>query len=200
MVEKHAVKDVKRKNSSNKTIKNWIIGILTSLLILMFVTYPTDAINAKNDYEKQIEQLKTEQQNTEQFKSEQQNIEQKVKDLTEKNNELTLKNEQLEKDKNSLNEQLSTVQKELEELKNSNNKKNDNSVTTSVPTSTPAQTSGTSNKQTSSSTNNTYTVYITKTGKKYHRAGCSSLSKSQISINKNDAISQGYTPCLKCNP
>lgn len=50
------------------------------------------------------------------------------------------------------------------------------------------------------STNNSYTVYITKTGSKYHRSGCRYLSKSQISIDKNDAISQGYSACSVCNP
>lgn len=50
------------------------------------------------------------------------------------------------------------------------------------------------------SINNSYTVYITKTGSKYHRSGCRYLSKSQISIDKNDAISQGYSACSVCNP
>ncbi|MCQ2486192.1 MAG: S-layer homology domain-containing protein [Clostridia bacterium] len=44
------------------------------------------------------------------------------------------------------------------------------------------------------------TVYITKTGEKYHSAGCSSLSKSCYSISLSDAISKGYAPCAKCNP
>lgn len=44
------------------------------------------------------------------------------------------------------------------------------------------------------------TVYITKTGEKYHNAGCSSLSKSSYSISLTDAINKGYTPCAKCNP
>jgi len=42
------------------------------------------------------------------------------------------------------------------------------------------------------------TVYVTKTGKKYHAAGCRYLSKSCIPISLNDAISQGYTPCSVC--
>ncbi len=46
----------------------------------------------------------------------------------------------------------------------------------------------------------TETVYITKTGEKYHRDGCQYLSKSQIPISKDDAIAQGYTPCSRCNP
>ncbi|MGN1195560.1 MAG: hypothetical protein ACI4SB_08755 [Acutalibacteraceae bacterium] len=43
-------------------------------------------------------------------------------------------------------------------------------------------------------------VYITATGKKYHRAGCASLSKSKIEIDRSEAISKGYEPCKRCNP
>lgn len=43
-----------------------------------------------------------------------------------------------------------------------------------------------------------YTVYITNTGSKYHRAGCRYLKDSQIAININDAIAQGYTACKNC--
>ena len=68
-----------------------------------------------------------------------------------------------------------------------------------VATSSSSSTSAV-NSAPSQSQNNEYTVYITKTGKKYHRAGCRSLSKSQISISKSDAISEGYTPCSVCNP
>lgn len=41
-------------------------------------------------------------------------------------------------------------------------------------------------------------VYITKTGTKYHNAGCSYLRKSAIPINLSEA-SQRYSPCSKCN-
>ena len=43
-------------------------------------------------------------------------------------------------------------------------------------------------------------VYITKTGKKYHRAGCRYLSKSAIPIERKEAIARGYTPCSVCKP
>lgn len=43
-------------------------------------------------------------------------------------------------------------------------------------------------------------VHITSTGEKYHRSGCESLEKSDISISLSDAIKKGYTPCKKCNP
>ncbi|MCD7715208.1 MAG: Ig-like domain-containing protein [Lachnospiraceae bacterium] len=44
------------------------------------------------------------------------------------------------------------------------------------------------------------TVYVTETGKKYHRAGCRYLSESQIEIDLQAAINAGYTPCSVCNP
>lgn len=43
-------------------------------------------------------------------------------------------------------------------------------------------------------------VYITKTGTKYHRAGCRYLSKSSIPITRQEAIARGYTPCSVCKP
>jgi len=43
-------------------------------------------------------------------------------------------------------------------------------------------------------------VYITKTGKKYHRAGCRYLKRSMIPITLSEAIARGYTPCSVCKP
>lgn len=43
-------------------------------------------------------------------------------------------------------------------------------------------------------------VYITKTGSKYHRAGCKHLKKSSIPITLEEAKERGYTPCKVCNP
>lgn len=55
-------------------------------------------------------------------------------------------------------------------------------------------------QQVSQSNNQTATVYVTNTGKKYHSAGCKYLRKSQISISLSDAKAQGYEPCSVCNP
>ena len=44
------------------------------------------------------------------------------------------------------------------------------------------------------------TVYITKTGAKYHSAGCGYLKKSSIPIDLKDAIDRGYTACSRCDP
>lgn len=43
------------------------------------------------------------------------------------------------------------------------------------------------------------TVYVTRTGHKYHRAGCRYLSKSMIPIGLADARRQ-YSPCSVCQP
>ena len=46
----------------------------------------------------------------------------------------------------------------------------------------------------------TVTVYITKSGEKYHRAGCSSLRRSKFAIPLEEAKARGYTPCARCKP
>ena len=43
-------------------------------------------------------------------------------------------------------------------------------------------------------------VYITKTGNKYHSAGCRYLKKCVIPIEKDLAERCNYGPCSRCNP
>ncbi len=49
-------------------------------------------------------------------------------------------------------------------------------------------------------TDNVEEVYITNTGKKYHRSNCRTLKKSKIPISLKKAKNQGYEPCKICNP
>jgi len=44
------------------------------------------------------------------------------------------------------------------------------------------------------------TVYITKTGTKYHTSTCRYLQSSKISISLSDAKAKGYTACGVCKP
>jgi hypothetical protein len=44
------------------------------------------------------------------------------------------------------------------------------------------------------------TVYITRTGEKYHRGSCGYLSQSKIAIALSTAKARGYTPCSVCDP
>lgn len=43
------------------------------------------------------------------------------------------------------------------------------------------------------------TVYITRTGEKYHEDGCHHLRKSKFGIDREEAIRKGYTPCKNCH-
>ena len=43
------------------------------------------------------------------------------------------------------------------------------------------------------------TVYITRTGAKYHRAGCRYLSRNMIPLSLSDA-KRSYSPCSVCRP
>jgi cytoskeletal protein RodZ len=76
-------------------------------------------------------------------------------------------------------------------------------ATTQTQTTTQTQKAtapvATSTKSTQTE-NKSVTVYVTKTGEKYHSDGCSSLSKSKIPMSLSDARASGYTPCSKCNP
>lgn len=44
------------------------------------------------------------------------------------------------------------------------------------------------------------TVYLTKSGTKFHREGCKSLAKSKIPISYEDATARGFEPCTLCKP
>ena len=44
------------------------------------------------------------------------------------------------------------------------------------------------------------TVYITKTGQKYHTVDCRYLSHSKIAISLKEAIQNGYDACSVCQP
>lgn len=44
------------------------------------------------------------------------------------------------------------------------------------------------------------TVYVTKTGEKYHSEGCQYLRKSAISIQLKEAVESRYEACMVCKP
>ena len=54
--------------------------------------------------------------------------------------------------------------------------------------------------QDNSASSSGITVHITKTGEKYHSAGCQYLKKSDIEVTPLEAKSRGLTPCSRCNP
>jgi hypothetical protein len=42
------------------------------------------------------------------------------------------------------------------------------------------------------------TVYVTRTGHRYHRQGCRYLRHSSFAMSRSEAIARRYTPCLIC--
>jgi hypothetical protein len=44
------------------------------------------------------------------------------------------------------------------------------------------------------------TVYVTRTGSKFHRGTCGYLRQSKIAMTRSEALANGYTPCKVCNP
>lgn len=65
--------------------------------------------------------------------------------------------------------------------------------------SSGSDTSATENSAAGSSNSETM-VHITATGKKYHRAGCRTLKKSDAEVTLDEAKSMGLSPCGICNP
>ena len=43
-------------------------------------------------------------------------------------------------------------------------------------------------------------VYVTRTGKKYHRDGCRHLVRSRLPITLREAKQHKYAPCKVCKP
>jgi micrococcal nuclease len=44
------------------------------------------------------------------------------------------------------------------------------------------------------------TVYVTNSGKSYHKEGCGSLKRSRIAVTLTEAVRSGYEACLICKP
>ena len=71
-----------------------------------------------------------------------------------------------------------------------------------IPENTSAQETTENFQQTSENTTTVQatsgTYYVTQSGKKYHIASCSYLSKSKIAITIDRIRSEGYSPCSRC--
>lgn len=73
------------------------------------------------------------------------------------------------------------------------------SGSTTGSTSSGSDSSAAENSAADSSNSETM-VHITATGKKYHRAGCHTLKKSDTEVTLDEAKSMGLSPCGICNP
>lgn len=142
-----------------------------------------------DDTNKQIESLQQENSN----------LKNKTTELEAKVTQLDQEKQTLETEKSDLNTKITQLEQENQNL-NSKIESSQNTTKTSSTSSSTTSSSKRSSNSSSSENTQSKTVYITKTGSKYHSSGCSYLSKSQIAISLSNAKSQGYTPCSRCNP
>lgn len=187
-----------------KDRKNIAITILAVLLLISISVYGSSNSSKETiakEYEiKQEETIKQ--------------LENEVTALQTENQSLKDKNQNLEEEKKKLEEEKQSLSTQIEESKktssittvNQSNQTTQNltktqSKTTSAQTSTKStatSSNATTNKSTTVQNTNSETVYVTKTGKKYHKSGCSYLKDSKIAKTLSEAKSQGYTACSKC--
>ncbi len=150
-------------------------------------------------YKEELEKLNEENDSARQLLAEANSKIEQLSQLEDQQKEVEKLKQQIEE----LNAQSNDKDAEIKKLQSEIAEYEVSKTTTSASTDTEDNRGNVSENNIISqqeSTNNSYTVYITKTGSKYHRSGCRYLSKSQISIDKNDAISQGYSACSVCNP
>ncbi len=181
--------------------------ILSIFVVIMLITSITIS-NQKNTIQKQYNELQTKLDTTSknlQKQIDEKNTklldnEKKISELQqeEKQNEinnsiksLETEKQKLEGEKNALEEEKQKLNTQIEELKKT-------SSTISQNKSTAAKTSTSSTAKTSAQNTNSTIVYVTNTGKKYHKSNCSYLKKSKIEMSLSNAQSSGYTPCSKC--
>lgn len=193
-----------------KDKKNLTITILSIIIILMIGTYPhtNDTVSTSSDI--QLEESTSLSADLAEANEKIQALEASNQTLMKEKEALTTKlnatpsSDELQKtieEKSNyilnLETQLGTLTAEKAQLETQNGilqQQLEGAKQTNSSSTTTSSKPATSNPDTSD------TVYVTKTGDKYHRSSCSYLRNSKISINKNDAISQGYTACSRCNP
>ena len=69
---------------------------------------------------------------------------------------------------------------------------------TEAPETTPTETEAPTTVSESTQKTSSDICYVTSSGTKYHRAGCSYLKKSKTQMTISEAKSCGYSPCSRC--
>ena len=183
-----------KENSIKRNLKNVLIMLIIAISMCTVGLFASIArnINSKNTNDLEVSGIINDNKELSNKLLESENQTNSLKEEKEKLNnqlsELNGKIENLENEKNELKTQLQNLQQQ---------KKSETSNSTYSSNSKSSKSNST--QQNSQTNNSTETVYITNTGKKYHRSGCSYL-KSSTRINKSEAVKRGYTPCSRCKP
>ena len=189
-------KHLHTKKTFWKDKKNIAIVVLSILLFVTIISYPTSDTSTNNLQNSNL----TSTINELQSKLEEKQIE--VTNLQNSNKSLTEEKEKLEDEKKELNSKLEDAQKNVSK----------NSTTTSSPTSSSSEKTSskttsstsknttTSNNETSSSTkNNSEMVWVGETGTKYHTQSCRTLKGKGHQITLKQALAEGREPCKVCH-
>lgn len=186
---KDELKNQKKKFWNDK--KNIVIIVLAILLSISLFNF-SSSINY-TEYENRISELNKQ---VEKLKDDSNKLQGEIEHIKQEKNDLTEKNEKLTNEKNALEEQKKTLEEEKQQL-NSKIEELNKKIYTSSPSNSAVTKKATSNTPVQNT--NSETVYITKTGNKYHKSWCSYLRKSKIAISLDNAKSQGYTACSRCH-
>lgn len=201
--EDERLEDNEGKKAFFKSKKN--IAIIVLAILLLFSIFGGSSASKEKDLNSQIANLSSSLSEKEEQIT---NLQNTNKQLKEEKQTLEAEKKKLEDEKNSLEEDKKNLNTKIEELQktssiNNNSQSQNSSINTSNKATTQATTQATSQtttKTTSTSNTDSAVVYVTKTGEKYHRAGCSYLKSSKIEMSLSDAKNKGYTACSKCNP
>lgn len=179
------------KAKSKKTFfrdKKNIAIIVLSLLLLISIGTTTNKNNISEKADANIASILEDKKDTTQEDKK------RIEELENKNKILIEEKQNLETEKGILEEKNKELNTQIENLSKEASTKN------STQNNTQTNNTQTNNTQTYTTAENTNSaiVYVTKTGKKYHRAGCSYLKNSKIEMTLTDAKARGCTPCSKC--
>ena len=120
---------------------------------------------------------------------------QEVIDLRSENETLNITISEQEK---TINEQTERISELEAQLSATSKPASSSGSSGSSSSSGSASSSGSSGSTSSTSETQSVTVYVTRTGEKYHRSGCRYLSNSKIPISLSNARASGYTACSVC--
>lgn len=121
------------------------------------------------------------------------NLEQEEKEKAELKLKQETERKAQEEDKQKLEEEQKAKKEAEEKLKR------EKEVNTKLESQAKSQRTLSQNTTNAESQRKSITVYITKTGEKYHQDGCKYLKKSRIAISLENG-KKTYSPCSVCSP
>ncbi|AKA70567.1 hypothetical protein [Clostridium scatologenes] len=155
-----------------------VISILTNLYLYtspQSIPQNTQVVAASQGSQKQIEDLKVEKEK-----------------LSTEINDLTIQKNEIESKLNSIIEENKNLSSKLSQFQSQKSQEQTNGQASNNIQQ--------QSQQVQNNNNNNYIVYKTRTGSKYHRSGCSYLSRSCYETTRSEAEAEGLTPCSKCRP